>query len=89
VLKVSRVQAGLSGRLPLLWSSPFAYPDVMRARAIVQGKVVRFKLSPSLARAHRKNRDQTMTETEAVAFVEAKQRASAPRRAKAQRSSSQ
>jgi hypothetical protein len=62
---------------------------VMRATAIVQGKVVRFKLSPTLLRAHRKNRQRTLTETEAVAFVEAKQRASALRRAKARRSSSQ
>ena len=65
------------------------YADDMRATAIVQGKVVRFELSPALARAHRKNRDGTMTETEAIAFVEAKQRASAKRRARARRSSSQ
>ena len=36
--------------------SHLRYPDAMRATAIVQGKVVGFKLSPSLARAHRKNR---------------------------------
>ena len=57
-------------------------PDVMRATAIVQGKVVRFKLSPALARAHRQNRGKTMTEVEAVAFVEAKRRARALRRAR-------
>jgi hypothetical protein len=61
----------------------------MYATAVVEDKVVRFKLSPALARAHRQNRGKTMTETEGVAFVEAKQRASALRRAKARRSSSQ
>jgi hypothetical protein len=43
----------------------------MYATAVVEGKVVRFKLSPALARAHRQNRGKTMTEGEAVAFVEA------------------
>jgi hypothetical protein len=60
----------------------FAYAGVMYATAIVGGKVVRFKLSPALARAHRQNRDKAMTETEAVAFVEAKRRARALRRAR-------
>ena len=46
----------------------------MHATAVVDGKVVRFKLSPALARAHRENRGQSMTETEAVSFVEAKRR---------------
>jgi hypothetical protein len=58
------------------------------ATAIVQGKVVRFQVSPSLARAHRKNRDRPMIETGAVAFGEAKHCASALRRARAWRSSS-
>ena len=44
--------------------------------------MVRFKLSPALARAHRKNRGKAMTEAEAVAFVEAKRRAPALRRAR-------
>jgi hypothetical protein len=44
----------------------------MYATAVVGGKVVRFKLSPALARAHRQNRGKAMTEAEAVAFVEAK-----------------
>jgi hypothetical protein len=54
----------------------------MHATAVVDGKVVRFKLSPALARAHRANRGQSMTEAEAVRFVEAKRRARALRRAK-------
>jgi hypothetical protein len=54
----------------------------MYATAVVQGKVVRFRLSPALARAHRENRNKTITEQEAVAFVEAKRRARALRRAK-------
>ena len=60
----------------------FAYAGVMRATAIVGGKVVRFKLSPALARAHRQNRGKAMTEAEAVAFVETKRRARALRRAR-------
>jgi hypothetical protein len=54
----------------------------MYATAIVNGKAVRFKLSPGLARAHRQNRGKTMTEVEAVAFVETKRRARALRRAR-------
>jgi hypothetical protein len=60
----------------------FAYAGVMHATAIVGGKVVRFKLSPALARAHRQNRGKAMTEAEAVAFVETKRRARALRRAR-------
>lgn len=59
-----------------------AYADVMYAAAVVGGNIVRFKLSPALARAHRKNRGKTMTEVEAVAFVEARRRARALRRAR-------
>lgn len=58
------------------------YPDVMYATAVVEGKVIRFKLSPALARAHRENRGKTMTDQEAVAFVERKRRARALRRAR-------
>ena len=54
----------------------------MYATAIVDGKVVQFKLSPALARAHRENRGRTLTEQEAVELVEAKRRARALRRAK-------
>ena len=60
----------------------FTYAGVMYATAVVGGKVVRFKLSPALARAHRQNRGKAMTETEAVAFVETKRRARALRRAR-------
>ena len=60
----------------------FAYAGVMYATAVVGGKVVRFKLSPALARAHRQNRAKAMTEAEAVAFVETKRRARALRRAR-------
>ena len=60
----------------------FAYAGVMYATAVVGGKVVRFKLSAALARAHRQNRGKSMTEPEAVAFVETKRRARALRRAR-------
>ena len=60
----------------------FAYAGVMYATAVVGGKVVRFKLSRALARAHRQNRGKAMTEAEAVAFVETKRRARALRRAR-------
>jgi hypothetical protein len=40
----------------------------------VDGKVIRFRLSPALARAHRENRGQSMTAAEAVEFVEAQRR---------------
>ena len=53
----------------------------MYATAVVEGKVVRFKLSPALARAHRENRGKTITEQEAVESVEAKRRSRALRRA--------
>ena len=60
----------------------FAYADVMYATAVVGGKVIRFKLSPALARAHRQNRGKAMTDAEAVAFVETKRRERALRRAR-------
>ncbi len=60
----------------------FAYAGVMYATAVVGGKVVRFKLSPALARAHRQNRGKAMTKADAVAFVETKRRARALRRAR-------
>jgi hypothetical protein len=47
----------------------------MRLKAIVGGKLVSFKLSPELARAHRANADKTMTDKQAVSFVEKKRRA--------------
>lgn len=64
--------------------APFGYAGDMYATAVVGGKVVRFKLSPVLVRAHRENRGKTMSDQEAVAFVEGKrrQRGRALRRAK-------
>ena len=70
------------GRFELVWLAFFAYACVMYATAVVEGKVIRFKLSPALAKAHRQNRGNSMTESEAVAFVEAKRRARALRRAR-------
>jgi len=46
----------------------------MTATAVVHGKVVRFRLSPGLARAQQKHRGKTMTAAPAVAFVEQKRR---------------
>ena len=60
----------------------FAYAGVMYTTAVVGGKVVRFKLSPALARAHRQNRGKSMTEAEAIALVENKRRTRALRRAR-------
>ena len=46
----------------------------MQAKAIVGGRLVSFRLSPELARAHRANAGKTMTDAEAVACVEKKRR---------------
>jgi len=54
----------------------------MQAKAIVGGKLVSFRLSPELARAHRENAGRTMTDAEAVACVERKRRSLALCRAK-------
>jgi hypothetical protein len=48
----------------------------------VDGKVVRLKLSPGLAQAWRQNRGKTMTEKQAIEFVERKRREHALRAAK-------
>jgi hypothetical protein len=55
----------------------------MQAKAIGGGKLVSFRLSPELARAHRANAGRTMTDAEAVVCVEQKRRSLALRRAKA------
>jgi len=52
------------------------------AKAIVGGNLIRFRLSPELARSHRANAGKAMSEGEAVEFVERKGRALALRRAK-------
>jgi len=46
----------------------------VKARAIVNGRVVQFSLSRGLAAAHRHNRGRTMTAAQAVAFVETKRK---------------
>jgi len=53
----------------------------MYGTAIVKGKLVRFRLPEALARARKRNAGQTMTDGEAIAFVEAKRRETALRRA--------
>ena len=78
---MSHNPAGVQYR-SLVSAAAFAYADVMYATAVVGGKVVRFRLSPAMARAHRQNRGKTMTEAEAIAFVETKLRARALRRAR-------
>lgn len=54
----------------------------MYAKAIVGGKLIRFRLSPELARAHRANAGKAMSEEEVIQFVENRRRALARRRAK-------
>ena len=54
----------------------------MTATAIVGGKVVKFQLPPALAKAHKRNVGKTMTDQEAIDFVESKRRELALRRAK-------
>jgi len=54
----------------------------MYATAVVQGKVVRFKISPALARAHRENSGKSLSDQQAVAAVETKRRTKALRRAR-------
>ena len=72
----------MSRRCTLVSPAGFAYAGAMYATAVVGGKVVRLKLSPALARAHRLNRGKAMTEAEAVAFVETRRRVRALRRAR-------
>jgi len=54
----------------------------MQAKAIVGGRLVSFRLSPELTRAHRANAGKTMSDVETVALVEKKRRALALRRAR-------
>ena len=54
----------------------------MVATAIVKGRVHRFRLSPVLAQAHKRNAGKTMTDQEAIEFVENKRRERALRAAK-------
>lgn len=54
----------------------------MYAKAIVGGKLVRFRLSPALARAHRANAGKAMSDGQVINFVETRRRSLALRRAK-------
>jgi Holliday junction resolvase-like predicted endonuclease len=54
----------------------------MTGTVLVRGKMVRFRLSPGLAKAQLRTRSQTMTEHAAVAFVEAKRKRRLLREAK-------
>jgi hypothetical protein len=51
---------GNAGLGSLVSVAAFAYAGVMYATAVVGGKVVRFKLSPTLARAHRQTRGASL-----------------------------
>jgi len=53
----------------------------MTATAIVQGKVVKFRLSPALARAQKRNAGKTLSDEAAIEQVEARRRAAALRAA--------
>jgi hypothetical protein len=53
----------------------------MTVKAIVNGKVVSLKLSPGLAQAWRQNKGRSMTDKQAVEFVERKRRQHALRTA--------
>ena len=47
----------------------------MYGTAIVRGKVLRFRLPSALAVVHKRNAGKSMTEAQAVTFVERKRRA--------------
>ena len=66
----------------LLSAAGRAYLVGMYAKAIVGGKLTRFRLSPELARAHRANAAKAMSEREVIEFVEERRRSLALRRAK-------
>ncbi len=54
----------------------------MYATAIIGGRIARFHLPPALAKAHKRNAGKTMTDQEAIEFVESRRRKMALRRAK-------
>jgi hypothetical protein len=68
----------LSRHSRLAYALRRGYFTVVTVKAIVDGKVVRLKLSPGLAQAWRQNRGKTMTEKQAVEFVERTRRQHAP-----------
>jgi hypothetical protein len=51
-------------------------------KAIVDGKIVSLKLSPGLAQAWRQNKGRTLSERQAIEFVERKRREHALRTAR-------
>ena len=53
----------------------------MFAKAIVQGKVIKFRLSPALARAQKRNAGNALSDADAIKLVEKKRRASTLRAA--------
>ena len=53
----------------------------MIATAIIQGKVVKFRLSPALTRAQKRNAGKTLSDAAAIKLVETKRRAGAVRAA--------
>jgi hypothetical protein len=55
--------------------------QAMTAIAIIQGKVVKFRLSPALARAQKRNAGKSLSDAAAVRLVEAKRKAAALRAA--------
>jgi hypothetical protein len=57
-----------------------AYLHAMHAKAIVGGKLIRFRFSPELARAHRANAGKAMSEKQVIEFVETRRRPLAVRR---------
>ena len=54
----------------------------MYAKAIVGGKLIRFRLSTELARAHHANAAKMVSEDQVIEFVENRRRSLALRRAK-------
>lgn len=70
------------GLFSLATPRPSRLSAAMFATAIIDGKVIKYRLSPALTRAHRRNAGKTMTDAGAVAFVERKRREKAVRLAK-------
>lgn len=54
----------------------------MNATVTIDGKEIRFRLPPALAKAQQRSAGQAMTDKEVIAFVEQKRRELALRRAK-------
>jgi hypothetical protein len=65
----------------LVHAAALGYSLRMFAKAIVQGKVVKFRLSPALARAQKRHAGKTLSDAEAIKLVEKKRRAATLRAA--------